>query len=64
MIRKSELIKLLDTIPGDPDITVESVLGDSFNFDCRIRVFFNDDDEDWRLRVEADIDENDPPSFC
>lgn len=58
MITKEKLLKIISEIPDGEKIQVESVIGESFNFNCSVRVFINDDDGNYRLRVEAKKDES------
>ena len=59
MPRKSDIINALSHIKNHEYVRLEVVIGESFNFtDCNIRTFRNDDDGDWRLRVEADTDQS------
>ncbi len=55
---KEQLIELIQSIPDGQHITFEAVVGDSFNFGCEARVFQNQDDGDWRFRLNGDKDWN------
>ena len=58
VMTKTELIAMINEIPDGEDIIFEAVVGDSFNFSCRPTVFINNDDGDWRFRLNGDSDWN------
>lgn len=57
-LTKSELLDLLKDVKDDEKIQFESIVesgrGYVGDYDCEVEVFFNEDDQNWRLRLDGD----------
>jgi len=57
-MKKSEFLSLLSEIGDDDEVQFESIIeqgrGCNGDFNCEVSVFYNDDDQNWRVRLTGD----------
>lgn len=58
-MKKSELLKMLEAVRDFEEIKFEALIAGidedcTGDFDCSIRLFYNEDDHTWRLRMNGD----------
>lgn len=57
-MKKRDFLEMMNAIGDDEEVQFETIVesgrGYVGDFDGRVRVFFNDDDNNWRIRVSGD----------